>query len=84
MVFVHVHNSRGCSNGIAGSMFSPDPMGCRIRREGRLVSKAELPKPGSSVESSSNGDNVSRIFGCRKSSGDPLAWICTREELDNN
>lgn len=49
-----------------------------------LVSKAELPKPGSKVESSRDGDNVSQIFGCHKSSRAPLAWICTGEELDNS
>lgn len=36
MVFIHVHSSWGCSDGISGSMFSPEPMGCRIRKEGRL------------------------------------------------
>lgn len=84
MVFMHMHNSWDCSGGISGSVFTTDPMGCRIRKEGRLVSKADLPKPGSSVESCRDGDNVRQIFGCHKSSGAPLAWICPREELDNS
>lgn len=70
--------------GFLGPCFLQTPMGCRIRKEGRLVRKAELPKPGWSVESCRDGDSDRPIFGCRKSNGAPLAWICSKKELDNS